>query len=418
MLLLLSQADWVLLALAVFVLDIPRYTISLISLVLLRWLRRPVAVEATGGVTISVILPAFNGGPGLLDSIASLHGQTLKPLEIIVVDDGSTDGTRAIAEEAKAAGLVDMVIHHGTRCGRSPAVNVGARYARGDLILAMDPDTVFAPTTLARLAAAFRDPRVAAACCNLGVSNEGTSLSTALQAIEYLMSISAGKTFLNLINAISCCSGACSMYRRDTFLKRGGLDPGPGEDLEMTLRLRRYGYRVCFVPEAWGETAVPDNPVSLIRQRQRWDRDSLRIRLIEYREMEIFKPERLADTLQRLDFIVFDLVPTLSFPFYLVYCTLLFGSQTLLFLTAVYLFLIGIALFNITLASLLFGRSLTLFGLSAALVFPLYQGIIMKVVRFVAFSSEILFSASRYDDYVPPRVRRALTAQRIQGVSS
>jgi Zn-dependent protease with chaperone function len=128
--------------------------------------------------------------------------------------------------------------------------------------------------------------------------------------------------------------------------------------------------------------------------------------------MEIFKPESLSDTLQRLDFIVFDLVPTLSFPFYLVYCTLLFGPQTLLFLTAVYLFLLGLALFNIALASLLFGRSLSLFSLAAALVFPLYQGVAMKAARFMAFSSEILFSASHDDDYVPPRVRRAVTGRR------
>jgi cellulose synthase/poly-beta-1,6-N-acetylglucosamine synthase-like glycosyltransferase len=412
MLLLLSHADWILLAFSVFVLDIPRYTISLLSLVALRWPRRPAILEAVGGVTISVILPAFNGGPGLLQSIASLHRQTFKPLEIIVVDDGSIDDTLATAREAQAAGLIDMVIHHGTRCGRSPAVNAGARFARGDLILAMDPDTIFAPNALARLAAAFRDPRVAAACCNLGVSNEDASFTTALQGLEYLMSISAGKSFLNIFGAISCCSGACSVYRRDIFLERGGLDPGPGEDLEMTLRLRRLGYRVRFVSEAWADTAVPDNPVSLIRQRQRWDRDSLRIRLIEYREIEIFKPERLSDTLQRLDFIVFDLVPTLSFPFYMIYCTLIFGPQTLLFLVAVYALLLGIALFNIALASLMFGRSPTLFGLSVALVFPFYQGIAMKLTRFVAYSSEILFSTSRSDDYVPPRVRRALTGQR------
>lgn len=413
MLVLVSHAYWVLLAFSVFVLDIPRYTISLISLVMLRWPRRPPILEATGGVTISVILPAFNGGPGLLHSIASLHRQTLKPFEIIVVDDGSTDDTLSKAKEAQEAGLISTVIHHGTRCGRSPAVNAGARFARGDLVLAMDPDTIFEPTALARLAAAFRDPRVAAACCNLGVSNESASLSTALQGLEYLMSISAGKSFLNILGAISCCSGACSIYRRDIFLERGGLDPGPGEDLEMTLRLRRYGYRVRFVADAWAETLVPDNPVSLIRQRQRWDRDALRIRLIEYHEVEFFKPERLSDTLQRLDFIVFDLVPTLLFPFYLVYCTLLFGPQTLLFLIAVYMFLLGLALFSIALASLLFGRSSTLFSLSAALIFPFYQGIAMKVMRFIAYTSEILFFTSRYDDYVPPRVRQTVTGQRI-----
>ena len=60
----------------------------------------------------------------------------------------------------------------------------------------------------------------------------------------------------------------------------------------------------------------------------------------------------------------------------------------------------------------MFGRSPTLFGLSVALVFPFYQGIAMKLTRFVAYSSEILFSTSRSDDYVPPRVRRALTGQR------
>lgn len=171
------------------------------ALVPMRWPSKPAIVEATGGITISVILPAFNGGPGLLHSIASLHRQSFRPLEIIVVDDGSTDDTLAKAHEVQAAGLIDMIIHHGTRCGRSPAVNAGARFARGDLVLAMDPDTVFEPTALARLAAAFRDPRVAAACCNLGVSNEGASLSTALQGLEYLMSISAGKTFLNIVEA-------------------------------------------------------------------------------------------------------------------------------------------------------------------------------------------------------------------------
>lgn len=168
-----------------------------------------------------------------------------------------------------------------------------------------------------------------------------------------------------------------------------------------------------FVPDAWAETVVPDNPVSLIRQRQRWDRDALRIRLIEYREVEIFRPERLSDTLQRLDFIVFDLIPTLLFPFYLVYCTLLFGPQTLLFLAAVYVFLLGLALFNIALASLLFGRSSTLFSLAVALIFPFYQGIAMKVMRCIAYTSEILFFASHHDDYVPPRVRRAVTGQRF-----
>jgi cellulose synthase/poly-beta-1,6-N-acetylglucosamine synthase-like glycosyltransferase len=76
------------------------------------------------------------------------------------VDDGSTDQTRAVAERARALGLVDMVICHGTRCGRSPAINAAARFASGDLILTVDADTVFEPTAVARVAAAFSDQRV------------------------------------------------------------------------------------------------------------------------------------------------------------------------------------------------------------------------------------------------------------------
>ena len=263
-----------------------------------------------------MIIPTFNGGSGLDPTIASLQRQTLRPVEIIVVDDGSTDETRAVAERARALGLVDMVICHGTRCGRSAAFNPAARFASGDLLLTVDADTVFEPTAVARLAAVFSDPRVAGASCNIAISNERDSLWTGLQSVEYLMSISAGKSILDVIGAIACLSGACAMYRRDIFLQQGGLDAGPGEDLEFSLRLRRLGYLIRFVPDAWAETDGPASAISLLRQRARWDRDALRIRFMMYGELKFFhRYERLPDTLQRLDFIIFDLVPTLSLPF-------------------------------------------------------------------------------------------------------
>src|SRR4029079_15496286 len=101
--------------------------------------------------------------------------------------------------------------------------------------------------------------------------------------------------------------------------------------LEFTLRLRRLGYIVRFVPDGWAETLGPVSGISLLRQRARWDRDALRVRFMTYGELSLLQSrERLRDTLQRLDFIIFDLVPTLSFPFYLVYVVLLFGSNRLL----------------------------------------------------------------------------------------
>ena len=154
---LLAGTNLFLLAFSVLIFDIPRFTLSLVSLALFGVRRQSDRVPA-GNASVSVIIPTFNGGSGLDRSIASLHRQTLRPVEIIVVDDGSTDDTRAVAERARALGLVDMVICHGTRCGRSAAINAAARFASGDLLLTVDADTVFEPTAVARLAAVFERP--------------------------------------------------------------------------------------------------------------------------------------------------------------------------------------------------------------------------------------------------------------------
>lgn len=409
---LLAGTSLFVLAFSVLVFDIPRYTLSLVSLALFG-LRRRSDQEAASTASVSVIIPTFNGGSGLAPSIGSLHRQTLRPVEIIVVDDGSTDETRAVAERARAQGLVDIVICHGTRCGRSAAINAAARFASGDLLLTVDADTIFESTAVARLAAAFSDPRVAGASCNIAINNERDSLWTGLQSVEYLMSISAGRSILDVVDAIACLSGACSMYRRDTFVRQGGLDVGPGEDLEYSLRLRRLGYLIRFVPDAWAETAGPTSGISLLRQRARWDRDALRIRFMMYGELGFFhRFERLPDTVQRLDFILFDLVPTLTLPLYLVYIVLMFGADAALFLGAIYFLLLWISVFNMALAFVMFNRSIGLFGLGASLIFPLYQGVYLKCGRFFSYSSEIIFATSRHDDFVPPRVRRALLGGR------
>src|SRR6476620_6606298 len=103
---------------------------------------------------------------------------------------------RAPLRNRRAQGLVDMVICHGTRCGRSAAINAAARFSCGDLLLTVDADTVFEPSAVARLVTAFADPRVGGASCNIAIRNENDSLWTGLQSVEYLMSIAAGRSLL------------------------------------------------------------------------------------------------------------------------------------------------------------------------------------------------------------------------------
>ena len=293
----------------------------------------------------------------------------------------------------------------------APQSTPAARFASGDLLLTVDADTVFEPTAVARLAAAFDDPRVGGASCNIAISNE-REVDLDRAAKRRIPDVDQRRAIvLDVVGAIACLSGACSMYRRDVFLRQGGLDVGPGEDLEFSLRLRRLGYLIRFVPDAWAETDGPASGISLLRQRARWDRDALRVRFMMYGELRFFhRLERLPDTLQRLDFIVFDLVPTLSLPFYLAYVVLLFGAPTRRCSSA--------AIYVAAALDLDFQHGAGLrhvqpvasasFGLAAALIFPFYQGVYLKCARFFSYSSEIIFAASRHDDFVPPRVRRAL----------
>jgi hypothetical protein len=93
---------------------------------------------------------------------------------------------------------------------------------------------------------------------------------------------------------------------------------------------------------------------------------------------------------------------------------LLFGAaDAVLFLVAVYLLLLWISLFNKTLALMIFDRPIGLFRFTALLIFPLYQGVYLKCARFFSYSSEIIFATSVHDDFVPPRVRRALFQGRV-----
>lgn len=168
----LSEANPFLLAFSLLIFDIPRYTLSLVSLALFGvWGKAQRAHLAADQFSVTVIIPTFNGGTGLHPTLVSLQRQTHRPVEIIVVDDGSTDDTRMTAERARALGLVTMVICYGTRFGRSAAINA-ARFASGDLIMTVDADTVLETTAIERLASVFWDPRVAGASGNIAIMNE------------------------------------------------------------------------------------------------------------------------------------------------------------------------------------------------------------------------------------------------------
>lgn len=394
---------------SVLVFEVPRYLMSTLAIGLFGLgSERKVDRHAA----ISVILPSLNAASGLEATVLSLRRQTANVVEVIVVDDGSTDDTLAIARALQARGLVSRVIHHAQRTGKSAATNHAARFARGDLLVQVDSDTVLeTPDALALLAAAFADPAVAGASGNITARNTGDSLWAAFQGLEYLASITVGRSFLDIFDSIACCSGAFSMFRRSTFLAIGGMNAGPGEDLEITLRLRRLGFDVRFVANAQASTNVPVTLRRLVRQRLRWDRDAVSIRLFMYRQgLTGFTRERLGDTLNRLDFMIFEFYPSLFMPFYVIYVMYLFGADTLYFFAGLYVYLFAFYALNIMVVVLATRARLTPFDGLALFGLPLYQCVILRAVRFYAFFSEVFFASSERDDFVPKRVRDALEA--------
>ncbi len=397
------------------VFELPRYALASIALALaILWNRHrnvppTPSHPAADKLSISVVIAGHNEATAIRPCLVSLAEQTRRPDEIIVCDDGSTDGTRQVLHTLRREKLIDTALCNQVRCGKAAMANFGMQVAKGDIVINLDADCSFDRDAIATIVGAFADPAVGVACGNIGVRNALRSVVAGVQAVEYLISISLGRELLDRLNMIVCASGAFSAYRRQALYRIGIHDPGPGEDFDVTLRLRRAGWRVRFVPESWCMTDVPETLSALVRQRRRWDRDTIRIRLRRFKDT--FNPFRrdfrLMETLEQIEFLLFNLLPTLVFPFYIGWLFHTFGTLAgpiLVVVAMIYLLLDAICF---ALAHMIAGRRgyLSTFNLCPyLLVYGMFQGYVMRMVRFYAYVEEWCFRASRRDAYAPKRV--------------
>lgn len=240
-------------------------------LVLLAVRRRKRERERSGAEMprVSVVIPAYNEEKVIGATIQALLASDYEALEIVVVDDGSTDGTFA---EARAIAMEDLRV----RCLRKPnegkarAANHGVAYARGDIVVSVDADTIVAPDAIRHLVSHFVDPEVAAVCGNVEVGNV-SSVLTMFQGIEYVTSQNIDRAALAELNAISVVPGALGAWRRDVLLDVGGYAGDTlVEDADLTLSVLRAGYRIAHEPRAIARTEAPETLGALWKQRFRW----------------------------------------------------------------------------------------------------------------------------------------------------
>jgi glycosyltransferase involved in cell wall biosynthesis len=191
---------------------------------------------------ISVIIPAYNGARTLPACLQALQRQTHPPDEVIVVDDGSTDDTAAVA-----AGFGASVLSQ-PNAGPAAARNRGAQAAEGDILLFTDADCVPAPDWVERMAAPFADPSVAGAKGEYRTRQRGLIARFVQQEYQDRYDRMAGQSQIDFVDTYS------AGYRRDLFLAAGGFDTvfptASVEDQEFSFRLAERGYRLLYVPGA------------------------------------------------------------------------------------------------------------------------------------------------------------------------
>ncbi|HWD80989.1 MAG TPA: bifunctional polysaccharide deacetylase/glycosyltransferase family 2 protein, partial [Kribbella sp.] len=215
---------------------------------------------------VSVIVPAYNESAGIEAAIRSLVASD-HPLEVIVVDDGSTDGTADLVESLRIPGV--RVIRQ-ANAGKPVALNTGLKAARFELIVMVDGDTVFEPDAVRKLIQPFAHPSVGAVSGNAKVGNRG-GLIGRWQHIEYVIGFNLDRRLFDLAECMPTVPGAVGAFRRTALERIGGLsDVTLAEDTDLTMALCRDGWRVVYEESAVAWTEAPASMGALWRQRYRW----------------------------------------------------------------------------------------------------------------------------------------------------
>ncbi len=218
---------------------------------------------------VTVLVPAYNEEKVIANTIHSLLASEYANLEVLVVDDGSKDRTAAIVT-ALAAETPRVRLAQQANAGKAAAANHGLREAHGEIIVAVDADTIIPPGSIPKLVRHFYDPKITAVCGNVEVGNIKGFLTT-FQAIEYVTSQNFDRRAFSALNCISVVPGALGAWRREAVLAAGGYSPDTlTEDADLTLTILRRGGQVVYEPEASGRTEAPENLAALLRQRFRW----------------------------------------------------------------------------------------------------------------------------------------------------
>lgn len=222
---------------------------------------------------VSVLIPAYNEERVIERSVRQVLASESVAIEVIVIDDGSSDRTSEVVNEHFAGDprVRLLTIANG---GKANALNQGLALAKGDVVVALDADTQFEPVTIARLARWFGDPKLGpqlgAVAGNAKVGNR-VNLITKWQALEYITAQNLERRALTQLGAMTVVPGAIGAWRKAAIMAVGGYPPDTlAEDQDLTIAVQRAGWKVMHDQHAVAWTEAPQSLRQLARQRFRW----------------------------------------------------------------------------------------------------------------------------------------------------
>ena len=268
-----QAADRAIAVLAVILLAASALTvIRLVLLVGFAWAHRrrlpPVRHGASYHPDVSVVVPAYNEAAGIAATIQSMVTSRYRGrIEIIVVDDGSSDGTAAIARGLR---IPYVRVISQPNSGKAGALNRGIAEAHSDILILVDGDTVFQADTIGRLVAPLAAADVGAVSGNTKVGNRRGFLG-GWQHLEYVMGFNLDRRLFDMLGTIPTVPGAIGAFRRAALVLAGGISTDTlAEDTDLTMTLCRSPWRVVYAPGAIAWTEAPSSLRQLWRQRYRW----------------------------------------------------------------------------------------------------------------------------------------------------
>lgn len=365
---------------------------------------------------VTILAPGKNEGAHIYKLVQSLREQTYTNYEIIIVDDGSDDNSPLICADLERAGYIDRFIYTDVRGGKASAANLGLRFSSGKYVVHLDADTSLDRHAIENILLPFYYGKdIKAVGGTVKVRNADDTICSSLQALEYLKTIQVGRLVTNTLGILHIISGAFGAFDRETLMKVGGWDIGPGLDGDITQKFRKAGFHISFAENAVAMTNVPTSWRALYRQRQRWSKSLVRFRLRKHRD--IFMPYgnfSFSNMISNLEGIMYDFVFNFIWVAYVVILILEHPDKIVEIFAVGYIIRFFFNLIAFSIIMLVSERpSEEKHLIKYVPLSTFYTGYFLRMARLTAHIKEIFFFSSYKDAWNPRKTSEVAQVEQI-----